>query len=373
VRAHPCATDKFYGMLTTSPRRDRHIEALRGLACVLLVAYHVIGNDPQHGMHITAHNSWRLFTELFIHIRMPLFSFLSGFVFQAYVADRAALTAAFGKKLRRIGIPFVVVSTLFYVCFGIINHDFSQPIWQIYLLPYEHYWYLQATMLMMATLLIGNYFAGSHARAFMTGLFPVACAIFIAAPTFDPDLFAIGSAFYLLPYFLLGQLLRVWSLNARIGDVPVRRGVVVGLFGLSVAVLFLLNLGQYEGWNSLDFARQSALGLLFGLSACLFLFFTRLTWRPLEFVGGFSYTIYLFHVFFTAALRKAFGALVPGLSNGLYFAAALVVGLGMPIVLHQILIRSRWTALLLLGITLRPSTGARADGAEAKAEKAATT
>ncbi|MET4632594.1 acyltransferase family protein [Kaistia defluvii] len=357
-------------MVTTSPRRDRHIDALRGLACVLLVAYHVIGNDPEHGMHIVAHNGWRLFTELFIHIRMPLFSFLSGFVFQAYVADRAALSSAFGKKLRRIGIPFVVVSTLFYLCFGIINHDFSQPIWQIYILPYEHYWYLQATMLIMAALLVGSYLAGHQARAFLTALFPIACAIFIAAPTFDPDIFAIGSALYLLPYFLLGQLLKIWSLNRRIGDVPAWRRAAVIVFGVAVAILFLLNLGQYEGWNTLNFARQSAFGLLFGLSACLFLFFSPLEWRPLEFVGTYSYTIYLFHVFFTAALRKAIGIADPGLPPGIYFAAALAAGLFLPILLHKVLVRWRWSALLLLGITLRPSSRPRSDEAGPRQEKA---
>ncbi|WEK48718.1 MAG: acyltransferase [Candidatus Kaistia colombiensis] len=360
-------------MATIPLRRDRHIEALRGLACVLLVAYHVIGNDPEHGMHIAAHDGWRLFTELFIHIRMPLFSFLSGFVFQAIVADRTALSTAFGKKLRRIGIPFVVVSTLFYFCFGLVNHDFSTPIWQIYILPYEHYWYLQATMLIMAALLIANCLAGRHARAFMTGLFPVACAIFIIAPTFDPDIFAVDSALYLLPYFLLGQLLRVWSLNARIGDVPARRHVVVARFGLLVAILFALDLAEYIGLNQLNFARQSALGLLFGLSACLFLFFARLSWRPLELLGGYSYTIYLFHVFFTAALRKVLGILAPGLSMGVYFAAALAVGLGLPIVLHKLLIRSRWTALLLLGIALRRPSDVRARDIEPRPAKATTT
>lgn len=343
-------------MATPSPGRDRHIEALRGLACVLLVAYHVIGNDPQHGMHITEQNGWRLFTELFIHIRMPLFSFLSGFVFSALVADRTALGVAFGKKLRRIAVPFVVVSTLFYVCFGLINHDFSQPIWQIYVLPYEHYWFLQATMLIMASLLVSNYFAGPYARAWMTALFPVACVIFIAAPTFDPDVFAIGSALYLLPYFLLGQLLRIWSLNRRLGDVPARRHLAVALFGVLVAGLFLLNLGRYEGWNTLDFDRQSTLGLLFGLSACLFLFFSRLKWRPLEFVGAYSYTIYLFHVFFTAALRKGLAVLAPDLPNAILFSVALAAGLVLPIALHRVLIRSRWPAALLLGITLRPAT-----------------
>jgi peptidoglycan/LPS O-acetylase OafA/YrhL len=342
-------------MATPTSGRDRHIEALRGLACVLLVAYHVVGNDSQHGMHITVQNGWRLFTELFIHIRMPLFSFLSGFVFSALVADPAALGVAFGKKLRRIAIPFVVVSTLFYVCFGLINHDFSQPIWQIYVLPYEHYWFLQATMLIMASLLASNYIAGRYARAWMTALFPVACAIFIAAPTFDPDVFAIGSALYLLPYFLLGQLLRIWSLNRRLGDAPGLRSGLVALFGLLVAGLFLLNLGRYLGWNTLDFNRQSTLGLLFGLASCLFLFCTPLKWRPLEFVGAYSYTIYLFHVFFTAALRKCLAFASPDLPNAIIFSVALAAGLFLPIALHKMLIRSRWAAALLLGITLRPA------------------
>jgi peptidoglycan/LPS O-acetylase OafA/YrhL len=351
--------DHLSGMATTHSGRDRYIETLRGFACVLLVAYHVIGNDPQHGMHITAHDNWRLFTELFIHIRMPLFSFLSGYVFSAFVADRAALSVAFGKKLRRIAIPFVVVSTLFYVCFGLINRDFSLPIWRIYVLPYEHYWFLQATMLIMAALLVSNYIAGRYARAWMTALFPVSCAVFIAAPAFDPDVFSIGSALYLLPYFLLGQLLRIWSINRRIGDVSGRR-IAVALFGLPVAVLFLLDLGEYRGWNTLDFSRESVLGLLFGVCACLFLFFSRLKWRPLEFVGAYSYTIYLFHVFFTAALRKSLAVLAPGLPNTIFFASALVAGLLLPIALHKVLIRSRWAAALLLGITLRPApkTGA---------------
>ncbi|BCP51879.1 hypothetical protein K32_04960 [Kaistia sp. 32K] len=351
-------------MATGPQRRDRHIETLRGLACILLVAYHVIGNDPAHGMHITAHDNWRLFTELFIHVRMPLFSFLSGYVFSAIVADRAGLGVAITKKFRRLGIPLVVVSTLFYLCFGLINDGFDEPIWQIYVLPYQHYWYLQATLLIMIGILVGCHLAGDRARGFMTALFPLACALFIAAPVFDPDVFAISSAIYLLPYFLLGQLLRVWSAEQRIRAVPSRRQPLVIGLGLLVALMFALDLAQYEGLNQLNFARQSALGLLFGVSACLFLFLTRLEWRPLERIGAYSYTIYLFHVFFTAALRKAFGIAFPGASSGIFFITALAAGLLLPIGLHQLLIRWRWTALLFLGIS-RPAPRARLATADA--------
>jgi peptidoglycan/LPS O-acetylase OafA/YrhL len=331
--------------------RDGHIDTLRGLACILLVAFHVIGDGPAHGMHISTHDNWRLFTELFIHLRMPLFSFLSGYVFTAFVADRAALGAAIAKKLRRLGIPLVVVSTLFYLCFGLVYGHFSVPLWQIYVLPYEHFWYLQATILMMVGLLVGCYLAGTNARLLLTGLFPIACLVFVAAPLLEPNVFAINSVFYLLPFFLLGQLLRVWSADRRIRAIPARRIPLAILFGLVVTVLFGLDVAQLAGLNQLDFERQSALGLLFSVSTCLALYFSQLEWQPLAFVGGYSYTIYLFHVFFTAGLRKILDVVSPGLPAGLYFAAALLAGMLLPILLHQVLIRRRWSALLFLGIS----------------------
>jgi peptidoglycan/LPS O-acetylase OafA/YrhL len=347
--------------------RDQHIDTLRGLACVLLVAYHVIGNDPAHGMHITAHDNWRLFTELFMHVRMPLFSFLSGYVFSAFVADRAQLGTAIAKKLRRLGIPLVVVSTLFYLCFSLINGNFPIPLWQIYVLPYEHFWFLQATILIMTGLLAGCYLAGAQARLFMTGLFPIACLVFVAAPLLDPDIFAINSAFYLLPFFLLGQLLRVWSADRTIRTVPERRIPLLIVFGLIVAVLFGLDLAQYEGLNALDFERQSALGLLFGIAICLTLFLSRLQWPWLAFVGGYSYTIYLFHVFFTAGIRMGFAQIFSGVPAGVYFVSALIAGLLLPIVLHRVLIRRRWSALLFLGISRDRKSARTGDPLERRA------
>ncbi|MCX5495975.1 acyltransferase [Kaistia dalseonensis] len=342
-------------MRAAAPDRKLHLDTLRGIACVLLVAYHVIGNDIEHGLQVGDGSPWRLFTELFMHVRMPLFSFLSGYVFSLAVPDLAALNFAIGKKFRRIGIPFVVVSSLFYLLFGLTGGGFATPMWQIYLLPYEHYWYLQATLLIMVSLLVGNFVIGDHARAFATVLFPVACAVFIAAWTFDPyDIFALGSALYLLPYFLLGQLLRLWGVESHVGDVETRRRRVLLPLGLLLAALFVLDLMQLEGLATLDFARQSALGLLFGVTACLFLFFLRLRSRVLAAIGVYSYSIYLFHVFFTAALRKLGHVVWPDMPRGLFFTAALIAGISLPILLHKVVIRHRVAALLLLGIDKRP-------------------
>lgn len=331
------------------------MEALRGLACLLLVAYHVIGNDPEHGMHVADGSAWRFFTEIFMHLRMPLFSFISGYVFSSAVANRTELASAFTKKLRRIGIPFVVVSSLFYLVLGYSMPQEAQvPMWTIYILPYEHYWYLQATMLIMAFVLVAAFLAGRYRPVVLAALLPVAVLVFLLNRTFDPDIFALGSALYLLPYFLLGHLLRLLAVDREIGDDPGRRRLALALLGSAALGLFLLDIASVSGRLSIDFARQSAAGIALGLSACLFLFFLRARNRWLEAIGAYSYSIYLFHVFGTAAFRHVALKLWPEMPQVVFFLLALAIGISVPIALHRVFIRHRASALLLLGIDLKP-------------------
>jgi len=347
-------------MAAGSTAKSRHVEALRGFACLLLVAYHVIGNDAEHGLRVAADSEWRLFTELFMHIRMPLFSFISGYVFSAAVNSPAEFASAWTKKLRRIGIPFVVVSTLFYVMLGYSAASAGQiPLWQIYLLPYEHYWYLQATLLIMTFLLAIGLAAGPWRRAVFTALLPLSALVFLFALTFEPDIFALGSALYLLPYFLLGHVLRLWSFERGIGERPGQRRAALVLSGTVLAVLFALDWASIEGKLDLDFARQSAAGLALGFAACLFLMLLRLRNPLLEWIGVYSYSIYLFHVFGTAGLRRLVLAVFPHTPHGLFFVVAVIVGIGAPIALHHLFLRSRVTALLLLGIEIKDDAGRR--------------
>ena len=347
-------------MATASESRAGHVETLRGLACLLLVAYHVIGNDADHGMHVAADSDWRVFTEIFMHLRMPLFSFISGYVFSSAVATAPELRTAYARKLRRIGIPFVVVSTLFYIGVGYAVPSHAQmPMWEIYFLPYEHYWYLQATLLIMALVLAVAFFAGGHRLVMFAALLPVSIFVFLLGLTFDPDLFALGSALYLLPYFLLGHLLRLSALDRQIGGDGAQRRVALLALGTVAGTVFLLDIASVEGTLGIDFSRQSAPGLALGLSSCLFLFFLGARSRPLEAIGAYSYSIYLFHVFATAAFRQAVMASWPDMPRLLFFPAALAVGLFVPILLHHLFIRHRASALLLLGIDVKPRRDGR--------------
>jgi peptidoglycan/LPS O-acetylase OafA/YrhL len=88
--------------------------------------------------------------------------------------------------------------------------------------------------------------------------------------------------------------------------------------------------------------------LLIGASSCVLLLAARLRSGTLAYVGAYSYTIYLFHVFFTAASRIALTR--AGMHNvWVLFVSGLLAGLLLPIVTDRILARWRLTRVLALG------------------------
>jgi uncharacterized membrane protein len=127
------------------PGRQIHIETLRGAACILLVAYHTIGDDPAHGLRVADDSVWRMMTDLFVHLRMPLFSFISGYVLMPVPTGTDTLGPALLKKLRRLGLPLVTVSILFWIATRLIGPQDGIPFTNVFWLPYKHFWFLQAT------------------------------------------------------------------------------------------------------------------------------------------------------------------------------------------------------------------------------------
>ena len=86
------------------------LQSARGLACLLLVAYHVIGDPVTGGLRLPASSLYHYFTLLFLPLRMPLFAFLSGFVYAYRPVAYGSRLRFLGKKLRRILVPLVVVT-----------------------------------------------------------------------------------------------------------------------------------------------------------------------------------------------------------------------------------------------------------------------
>lgn len=341
-----------------------HVETLRGMACLALVMFHVVGTVPEGGMRLAEGHYLTAVVEMLGDLRMPLFSFISGFVFLPMIRNGADLLARIAKKARRLLIPLGTVGSLFWASQAGLGMEVPGYL-EIFYLPYAHFWYLKATFLMMAAFYALTYAVGNRDIAVAVALLLLGAGVWVFTPGWTPNVFSTYNAVFLAPFFMAGYLCArpdgLAGLFGRIGDAralgPVAIGLGTGLIGLEYA----LGPGGVELGSTL----RKAVTVAVGLSGCLLLFAWRPVWRPLVLIGTWSYAIFLFHVFFTAATRMVLVRVYPDLPVLLDFALGMTAGLLGPILLAQVLLRRRWTALAFLGILRRPERSWRA-GAPAR-------
>jgi peptidoglycan/LPS O-acetylase OafA/YrhL len=168
-------------------------------------------------------------------------------------------------------------------------------------------------------------------------------------------LFCINSAIYLLPCFLIGYTLQVWSVPAFFEAAPRwRRGVLLALVAILVPAYVHLY-GMIAAYPDLDEPKRSIFRLFLSTASCSFLFLLRPRLRFLAALGPFSYAIYLFHPFATSASRRTLELMRLDPSPPGLFATGLLLGVLVPVLLQMIAVGQRTTALLLLGIDAAPS------------------
>lgn len=324
--------------------RGYNIVEVRGLACLLLVAYHVVG-VPGTGMQVDDHSAYRYATASFDLIRMPLFTFLSGLVYAYRPVIAGRLGGFLVKKLRRLGIPFVVVSTLFYLVqtrmTGANGVYAPTGIRDIYLYSYAHFWYLQALLSIFA--LVGLLeSAGLLARPRRFAVVFAAAIAGCLTVHVDSDPFSINEACVLLPHFLLGVAVTRFG-----GEVP-RKRLLAGA-GAALAIGVAIHQASLLGLLHETFGWNSAVALLCGMGGAVTLLQIMPRGRPLRTIGRSSYAIYLYHAFFTAGARIALHRL--GAGDGILFLSALAAGMSGPMVLEALVSTRPLTRLALVGKT----------------------
>jgi len=312
---------------------SRRVQTLRGIACILLVAFHTIGSEAVTGMKVDDDSGYRLFANLFTYLRMPLFTFLSGFVYAYRPVLPGAVGAFARRKFTRLVLPLLCVSTLFYAVTEVSqsNAVWQIPLdqmWRIYVFNYAHYWFLQAIILIFAAVALLDRFKllstpGRYAVAFIA---TVAIHLTIPVDRDETVPFSALDALYLVPFFMLGlganrfrsilmQPLVSWTC------------VVVVLVGMVMHAAILLQ-GQTPSQNGMP------LELYIGVTGTLALIALCPPSRLLERIGAYSYAVYLFHPFFVGAARAV--AKPIGVS-GILFTVCVIAGVLGPMVMERVL------------------------------------
>lgn len=205
--------------------------------------------------------------------------------------------------------------------------------WHILVLPTAHFWFLQALFVVfLCTAALERLgLLGSWRRALL--LAGASSAVSLVSHL--PPWFSIDSAVYLMQYFLLGVATRLMPPPPR----ALRFGLAVAFFVLMLAVLT-----SGEPFRH----RQSLVALATGGLGTWLLIVSPWQQRVLARLGNYSYPVFLFHVFFTAASRIVLQRL--GVHEvGVLVAAGLAAGVLGPIAVALLIGRVRWAATLLLG------------------------
>ena len=301
--------------------RDKNLDTLRGIACVLLVFYHVVGLDPASGLRLSWDSRFHAFNEQLAYVRMPLFTFLSGIVYALRPISRGAGRDFAEGKLKRLFVPFIFVSLIFAVAQKLAPETNSDLTWTqiplVLIWPYAHLWFIAGLLFVFALVGALDYFRALDKPMHMFVLFAVACILFEWRYG-SAGVLGWNRALYLLPFFV--------------------SGVATKRFGWQWGLLFALAAMLLPGW-------ELSLGVGFGVMLLVLVPAIPLMGR----LGAYSYTIYLFHVFGTASSRITWGRLgvvdVPFL---LLFGT--LAGLLVPIAIHIAFERVPYVSRALLGV-----------------------
>ncbi len=125
-------------------RESRRIQTLRGLACFLLVGFHVAARIPPRGCRSTTTRSTGSSRTWFLHVRMPLFTFLRASWYAYRPVRDAGSCAPFASPQNRTSARTAGR------CYNALLSDCacgsrrchrqasSAEAWRVYLYPYAH-------------------------------------------------------------------------------------------------------------------------------------------------------------------------------------------------------------------------------------------
>ena len=320
------------------------IETMRGLAVLLLLSFHVIGANPGAGLRLDYPHPLRVFADLLIDLRMPLFAFIAGYVYGLRPIRPGEYGSFVTGKFKRLAIPGSIAILVFALVATASGRDSfavqAGDLWRLFLFPYAHYWFLQAILLIFLVHGIIELLTGNRRTALLLGL---ACMTFLL-PRIPTNFFSVNSAVQLLPFYLLGLVF----LRHR-GQIMRHRRTLIVICLAAIAAGTIWNLCQLSLEGELSQDRRDLQSLAVGLGACLLAVLMLPRIAALSWIGPASFTIYLYHVLGTASAREVLHGL--GLTSvPLNYVLGIVGGILLPVGLHVIISQSETLRGPVLGL-----------------------
>jgi surface polysaccharide O-acyltransferase-like enzyme len=310
------------------------IQTLRGLTCLLLVVYHVIGGTDLQGLRIG--DGWlRQWTDGLSAFRMPMFGLIAGAM---YGLSHKRGWDLVRNKAQRLLLPMLSVGTVFALIQIAVPYSNARiaDLHLLHIVPVAHFWFLESLFVIFCVLAL----AESKLPIVDARSWAVYFSVSVCFYLMNPGIvwFSLIGVTYLLPYFLLG--VGMTRLNWDAQQQNRSSGILRIVFGAALVTVLML---QGKGLE------RFSLGML-GAGLLLASGFWSLGWRNalLSRIGIYSFSIYLFHVFFTSATRMSLHAMSVQ-DDVLILVVSVPVGVIGPVLTQHMIAKSKVVSQVVMG------------------------
>ena len=292
-----------------------NLDTLRALACVAVVAFHVLGDDPTTGLNVPAQSPWRLPFEGLDLIRMPLFTALAGLMYASMASMYDNLGRYIKHRFVSLMVPAVVLSLVYFALRTAAGK--TEPPLQLIGPGYLHFWYLYALFEIAVVVALIDKLLLPGAWGWLA-VVAADLAIHLWA---EPSSFS--GALSLTPYYVLGVVI---SRHAGLLQ-------VAGLWQAALAVALAGLVAKYVNFYDPSPWRMAMEALA---SAALVVLAVRFMPKvsAIEWIGVYSYVIYLWHPAANAVMRTVLTRLGVE-SHAVLFPLGMVVGIAVPILIQR--------------------------------------
>jgi len=322
--------------MTTKLNKSRisQIDTLRGMACILLVFYHTVGEGITSGLKLGDEHWLQRMNDVIGYLRMPLFAFIAGYVY-AYRPFQGQTADFIKSKAQRLLIPVITVGTAFALLQASIpgtNNQIGGAWWTLHFVPVAHFWFLQALFLVFMVVVVLERMKALQTSAQVILAFGASSLLYVLWE--PPRHLGIQGAVYLMPFFLGGLASKRFEFDQT-------RMVAIAAIALVGAGLYAALL--HDNDNFADLAT-----VVLGLSASFLMLQSRFDNRAFAYLGSFSFAVYLLHVFFAAGSRIAL--IKMGVSDiYVLLVAGVFAGVAGPVLSAMLIHRYQPLNFLLMG------------------------
>jgi glucans biosynthesis protein C len=314
-----------------------NLDSVRGLACLLVVALHVVGDLPTNGLQLPASSGWHYTMDSIEFLRMPLFTAMSGYLYAGRRVTKGEFPRFWAKKFRRLVIPLIFVTLVTWLLREEASYRDPTTIYDALFFSFGHLWYIQAIIVIFLTVSAWD----AWHRPSTPALVVAGLAAILVCQSDLPvtEFFSFRHALYIGPYFLFGMLLReheTWLHDRAWGTA-------------ALLIVLMVMTAQQLGMNGLGneltlFELSTAIA---GMAGVVFLLQRMPSNKLLAAIGVYSYPIYLWHIAASAALRTVL--LKAGVDiTVVLFVCCFVAAIVVPIVMTRI---ARHIPLLCVAVT----------------------